>query len=127
MTADIGLRARLAAPAWIAALGAGVLVLAILAGVVIGEMPLPVETVAAVLANRLLGAAQSVDAIEAAIIWNYRLPRTLVAAACGAGLALSGVVLQALIRNALADPYLLGVSAGASTGAVAATSVRGSR
>ncbi|KFI32444.1 ABC transporter permease [Haematobacter missouriensis] len=121
MTADIGLRARLAAPAWIAALGAGVLVLAILAGVVIGEMPLPVETVAAVLANRLLGAAQSVDAIEAAIIWNYRLPRTLVAAACGAGLALSGVVLQALIRNALADPYLLGVSAGASTGAVAVT------
>lgn len=121
MIADINLRARLAAPVWIAALGVGVLVLAILAGVVIGEMPLPVETVAAVLANRLLGAAQAVDAIDAAIIWNYRLPRTLVAAACGAGLALSGVVLQALIRNALADPYLLGVSAGASTGAVAVT------
>ena len=85
MTADTDLRPRLAAPVWFAALGAGVLLLAVLAGVVIGEMPLPVETVAAVLGNRLLGTAQPVDAIDAAIIWNYRLPRTLVAAACGAG------------------------------------------
>lgn len=112
---------RLRKPAWAAVLWGGVLCLAILAGVVIGEMPLPPGTVAAVFSNRLLGGTHAVDAIDAAIIWNYRLPRTLVAAACGAGLALSGVVLQSLIRNALADPYLLGVSAGASTGAVAVT------
>ena len=102
---------------------AAVLLVAVLAGVVIGETPLPFSTVAAVFANNLWNAGHPVDPIEAGIIWNYRLPRTLVAAACGAGLALSGVVLQALIRNALADPYLLGVSAGASTGAVAVTRI----
>ncbi|NPD17559.1 iron ABC transporter permease [Xinfangfangia sp. D13-10-4-6] len=97
------------------------LMMAILLGVIIGETPLPLDTVAAVFANNLWNASYPVERIDAGIIWNYRLPRTLVAAACGAGLALSGVVLQALIRNALADPYLLGVSAGASTGAVAVT------
>ncbi|MBI6630833.1 FecCD family ABC transporter permease [Pontibaca salina] len=101
--------------------GGIVLLAAVLAGVAIGETPLPLPMVAAVTANNLWGAGYEVDLIDAGIIWNYRLPRTLVAAACGAGLALSGVVLQALVRNALADPYLLGVSAGASTGAVAVT------
>ncbi len=101
--------------------GAIVLLVAILAGVTIGETPLPLSMVAEVAANNLWGAGYDVDLIDAGIIWSYRLPRTLVAAACGAGLALSGVVLQALVRNALADPYLLGVSAGASTGAVAVT------
>jgi iron complex transport system permease protein len=105
---------------WIAQ-GPAVLILAILAGVVIGETPLPLSTVAAVFANRLWDAGLILDPIDAGIIWSYRLPRTLVAAGCGAGLALSGVVLQALVRNALADPYLLGVSAGAGAGAVAVT------
>ncbi len=102
-------------------LGAAALILAILIGVVVGETPLPLESVATVFANNLWGATYPVDRIDQGIIWSYRLPRTLVAAACGAGLALSGVVLQSLVRNALADPYLLGVSAGASTGAVAVT------
>ncbi|AJE45750.1 FecCD family ABC transporter permease [Celeribacter indicus] len=104
-----------------AAAGAAALALSILAGVIIGETPLPVATIAAVFANNLWGAGHAVDPIDAGIVWSYRLPRTLVAAACGAGLALSGVVLQSLVRNALADPYLLGVSAGAGTGAVAVT------
>ncbi|MFU8882505.1 MAG: FecCD family ABC transporter permease [Rhodobacterales bacterium] len=101
--------------------GAITLSVAILAGIVIGETPISLTTVAAVFANNLWNAGYYVDPIDAGIIWSYRLPRTLVAAACGAGLALSGVVLQALVRNALADPYLLGVSAGAGTGAVAVT------
>ncbi|KEJ95271.1 iron complex transport system permease protein [Pseudosulfitobacter pseudonitzschiae] len=105
---------------WIAQ-GAALLLLAILAGVIVGETPLPLSTVAASFANHLWNAGLAVDPIDAGIIWSYRLPRTLVAAACGAGLALSGVVLQALVRNALADPYLLGVSAGAGAGAVAVT------
>lgn len=104
-----------------AGVAAVVLTLSILGGVIIGETPLPLNTVLAVLANKLWGAGHIVDPIDAGIIWSYRLPRTLVAAACGAGLALSGVVLQSLVRNALADPYLLGVSAGAGTGAVAVT------
>ncbi|WP_304455558.1 iron ABC transporter permease [Nocardiopsis sp. YSL2] len=53
-----------------------------------------------------------------AIVWDDRLPRALVAAACGAGLGLCGVILQSLLRNPLADPYVLGISSGASTGAV---------
>lgn len=53
------------------------------------------------------------------IVWQLRLPRVLTAAAVGAGLALSGAVMQALTRNPLADPYLLGLSSGASLGAVA--------
>ncbi|WP_376877913.1 FecCD family ABC transporter permease [Albirhodobacter sp. R86504] len=91
---------------------------AVLIGTAIGETSLPLRTVIQTLANHLLGAEFTVDRIDAGIIWSYRLPRALVAAGCGAGLALTGVVLQALLRNPLADPYLMGLSAGASTGAV---------
>lgn len=101
--------------------GAGILLLAVLVGVVVGEAPLPLAGVRDVLTAKISGQPHGLDPIDAGIIWSYRLPRTLVAAACGAALALSGLVLQSLVRNALADPYLLGVSAGASTGAVAVT------
>jgi iron complex transport system permease protein len=53
------------------------------------------------------------------IVWQIRTPRVLLAAVVGAGLAAVGVVVQALVRNALADPFILGVSSGASVGAVA--------
>jgi iron complex transport system permease protein len=53
------------------------------------------------------------------VIWDYRLSRALVAVFCGAGLALCGAIMQAMLRNPLAEPYVLGISAGASTGAVA--------
>ncbi|MEE1890934.1 FecCD family ABC transporter permease [Pseudomonas carassii] len=95
------------------------LCLAMLAGVAIGETRISAEVVWQVLANQLWQAGHALDPIDAGIVWNYRLPRTLVAAACGAGLATCGVILQALLRNPLAEPYLLGLSAGASTGAVA--------
>lgn len=52
------------------------------------------------------------------IIWSLRLPRALLAMACGGGLALAGAVLQTLTRNPLADPWLLGISSGAGLGAV---------
>ena len=83
-----------------------------------GEIRMPAGTIGDVLANHLLGAGIEVDPIDDGIVWNYRLTRAIVAACCGAGLAVSGVVLQTLLRNTLADPYLLGISAGASTGAV---------
>ena len=54
------------------------------------------------------------------IIWQLRLPRAFAAFACGGLLALAGVLLQALLRNALADSYILGVSGGASLGALGA-------
>ena len=94
------------------------LLLAVLAGVAIGETPIAPGVVLHVLANKLWAAGYALDPIDEGIVWNYRLTRALVAAACGAGLATCGVVLQALLRNPLADPYLLGISAGASTGAV---------
>lgn len=94
------------------------LLAALLAGTAIGETNLSPRVVGQVLANHLWQAGYPVDPIDAGIVWNYRLTRTLVAAACGAGLATCGVILQALLRNPLAEPYLLGLSAGASTGAV---------
>lgn len=54
-----------------------------------------------------------------AIVWELRMPRTITAAVVGAGLGLAGAVMQSLTRNPLADPYLLGLSSGASLGAVA--------
>ncbi|WP_239000855.1 FecCD family ABC transporter permease [Jiangella asiatica] len=80
---------------------------------------------------RLLWAAVSggrVGADEATtyqIIWQVRTPRVLLAGVVGAGLSVVGVGVQALVRNALADPFVLGVSSGASVGAVAVTVVGG--
>ncbi|WP_046775903.1 FecCD family ABC transporter permease [Streptomyces yangpuensis] len=54
----------------------------------------------------------------ATIVWDVRMPRILLGAVVGAGLAVAGTVLQALVRNQLADPFLLGASSGASAGAV---------
>lgn len=105
---------------WTAALLAAAAILAALAlGAALGETAIPLETVAKTAANRLFDAGYNVNPIDAGIVWEYRLARAVVAACCGVALALSGVVLQALLRNALADPYILGISAGASTGAVA--------
>lgn len=59
-----------------------------------------------------------VSPLRDAIVWELRLPRVLVALGTGAGLALAGAVMQALTRNPLADPYLLGLSSGAALGAV---------
>lgn len=102
-------------------LGLAAFVVAVLAGICIGETPIPVSIVLQTLANKIFGSAYVLDPIDMGIIWNYRLPRAIIAACCGSGLAISGMVLQSLLRNALADPYLLGISAGASTGAVAVT------
>ncbi|NBA98292.1 iron ABC transporter permease [Pseudomonas sp. R5(2019)] len=94
------------------------LLVTLAAGVAIGETSISLPVIAQVLANKLWAAGYVLDPIDEGIVWNYRLTRALVAAACGAGLSISGVVLQSLLRNPLADPYLLGISAGASTGAV---------
>lgn len=99
-------------------LSAILLLLAIGAGTGIGEMAIPLDTTFFAVTNRLGWSAVAVDPIHQSVIWDYRLSRSLVAACCGAGLALCGAILQSLLRNALAEPYVLGVSAGASTGAV---------
>ncbi|MEV8637430.1 iron ABC transporter permease [Streptosporangium sp. NPDC051023] len=58
------------------------------------------------------------DPVNTKIILDYRIPRVLLAALAGAGLSIAGAVLQALVANPLADPYVLGISSGASVGAV---------
>lgn len=60
------------------------------------------------------------DSITATILWQIRLPRVLLAAAVGGTLALGGLVFQALLRNPLAEPYILGISGGSAIGAILA-------
>lgn len=57
---------------------------------------------------------------QESIVWGFRVPRVLMGLAVGAGLSISGAALQAMVRNVLADPYVLGISSGASTGAASA-------
>ncbi|MDT0343600.1 FecCD family ABC transporter permease [Streptomyces litchfieldiae] len=60
----------------------------------------------------------SITRLQDQAVWQFRLPRTLLAGLAGAGLALAGALMQAVVRNPLAEPYILGVSAGAGVGAV---------
>ncbi len=78
----------------------------------------PLDVWASVLHHLGLGDSP-LSTLRDGIVWQLRLPRVLTAAAVGAGLAISGAVMQSVTRNPLADPYLLGLSAGASLGAVA--------
>lgn len=82
-----------------------------------GAEPLPASVVVDVLQHRMTGTVT--DPAYDAIVWEIRLPRTLLALVVGAGLAVAGAGIQTLVRNPLADPYLLGVSSGASVGATA--------
>ncbi|TAV90125.1 iron ABC transporter permease [Rhizobium leguminosarum] len=84
----------------------------------IGEIAIPLATTAEAVSNRLFGTDFELSRIHQGIVWDYRLSRALVAACAGASLSLCGAILQALLRNPLAEPYVLGISAGASTGAV---------
>ena len=89
----------------------------------LGPVSIPAGTTIQVISQHLglpFASSAPVDASTDAIIWTVRLPRVLMGAAVGACLAISGAALQAMVRNMLADPYILGVSGGASTGAAAA-------
>lgn len=115
--------------------GAGYVVLVValvvaLAGVAafaigIGTVDIPVRQVIAVIAAHLRDDTAGLDALTDQIVWDFRTPRVLLAAVAGAGLSLAGVCLQTLVRNPLADPYVFGVSAGASLGAVIALTAGG--
>lgn len=113
-------------PAWLSIL---ILVPLTLVTVVLstgfGAEALPIRVVIDALGARLGGVPvdpainPAVDPAVDAIVWDIRLPRTLLALVVGAGLAVAGTGIQTLVRNPLADPYLLGVSSGASVGATA--------
>jgi iron complex transport system permease protein len=96
--------------------------IAIVAGIAIGSTPLPWSIVARALAVEILPAGlvdgSTLLPADISIVWLIRLPRVLVAAIVGAGLATAGVLMQGLFRNPLADPSLTGVGPGAVLGAV---------
>ncbi|WP_020575000.1 FecCD family ABC transporter permease [Actinopolymorpha alba] len=96
----------------------GVLALTALVSVAVGSRQIPLGTVLDVLVHR----DSSNDAI---VVWDLRIPRTLLGIAVGAALGLAGALMQALTRNPLADPGLLGVNAGAATAVVVAIAFLG--
>ncbi|MDY7563187.1 iron ABC transporter permease [Pseudomonas sp. 10B1] len=86
-----------------------------------GAAPVPAQIVWQILLHKLFGGGPDMPTWSAGqehIVWLIRVPRMLLGALVGAGLALTGAVLQAATRNPLADPHLLGVTSGATLGAV---------
>jgi iron complex transport system permease protein len=113
---------RLTRQAGLALGGAGLLLLAVFLAVSVGAVPVPLATVWGVLANHLVPGLVTPDWTQGreAIVWDIRVPRALLAALVGAGLGITGAALQAVTRNPLADPHLLGISSGGAFGAIAA-------
>jgi iron complex transport system permease protein len=106
---------RVAGPVLVAT---AVLLVAVVTGIAVGPARLSVPQVLAALATRLPWHPHvSVSAINTAIVWQIRLPRVLLGVLVGSMLAGGGASYQGIFRNPLADPYLLGVAAGAGLGA----------
>src|ERR687895_1245073 len=106
-----------------AVLSGGVLLVAVavVIGVGMGSVPVAPDDVLRALGHRLLGVGVGpADPAIETIVVDLRLPRVLGALLVGAGLSCAGTVFQALLRNPMADPYIIGTAAGASLGAVAA-------
>ncbi|CAA2155856.1 Hemin transport system permease protein HmuU [Methylobacterium brachiatum] len=117
-------RAALPGSGWLPWVSAALASLTLLGLVValamtVGEMRIPIPVALQALGNALFNLGYAVNPIQQGVLVDYRLSRALFAACCGGALAVCGIILQALLRNPLAEPYLLGISAGASTGAVA--------
>ncbi|MGQ0679894.1 MAG: FecCD family ABC transporter permease [Actinomycetota bacterium] len=98
----------------------GTVTVSTLLAVGVGAVTIAPGTAAAIIGNRVLPGAfdYSYTAIEDRIVWQFRLPRAIFSLLVGAGLAVVGAVLQAVVRNPLADPFLLGISSGGALGAV---------
>jgi iron complex transport system permease protein len=105
-------------PLWTCA-AAAFLVLAVTLGVLVGPIDLGLGPVLGSIGERLHvpGVSSTLSATEESILWDIRMPRVILAALVGGTLALAGATYQGVFRNPLADPYLLGVAAGAGLGA----------
>ncbi len=93
---------------------------AILLSVMVGSVRVPLERSVTILLQSLSGEEERGMEMERTILLSLRFPRTLLAGLVGAGLSVSGAIFQALLRNPLADPYILGVSSGSAVGAILA-------
>lgn len=91
----------------------------LLIGVALGSIYVPLSDIANIILNKLFSTALSPDIsnVSISIVWNLRLPRALLAFLVGGALAVSGTVMQSVLKNPLASSYTLGVSSGASLGA----------
>ncbi|MCL2391193.1 MAG: iron ABC transporter permease [Oscillospiraceae bacterium] len=91
----------------------------VLFGIAIGSVYIPPGNILRIIGHNIFAQdlAEHVTPAHAAIIWNLRLPRALLAFFAGAALSVSGAVMQSVLRNPLASSYTLGVSSGASFGA----------
>lgn len=106
----------------VAAVLAAALLLSLIAGCALGGASIPLPDALRFIGASLFGGEISRDDVTAyQIVWQIRAPRVLLAALVGAALAAAGAAIQSVVRNVLADPFLLGVSAGASVGAVTVT------
>lgn len=110
---------RMSVPPLLLTAGLAILLaLSVIGSLAFGSERLPLGDVFGAVRARIFGGATPSFVIDS-IVWELRLPRALLAAIAGAGLAIAGAAMQTLVRNPLADPYLLGVSSGASVGATA--------
>jgi iron complex transport system permease protein len=96
------------------------LIFIILLSVMMGSVKVPALRSIRILFQSILGLKATGNETERVIILSLRFPRAILAGLVGAGLSVSGATLQALLRNPLADPYILGVSSGAAVGAIVA-------
>lgn len=114
------LRRRMRYPTVLAG-GALLVLVSTFGSVLVGSVAVPPADVLSIAAHQMFPGwvADGGDPALQRIVWQYRMPRALLALLVGAGLALVGAVLQAVVRNPLADPFLLGASSGASFAAVA--------
>jgi len=103
-------------------LGFLALFLSLSVAVSVGAVSVSLPTVWGILVNKIIPGliAPEWSAGREAIVWDIRLPRAILASLVGAGLAIVGASLQAVTRNPLADPHLLGISAGGAFGAILA-------
>ncbi len=115
-----GVRA-LPAPVLLLALSCLLLVVILLAAS-FGSVPIPVGTIMQILLNGtgLFHFARQWDPTAEVIVWQVRMPVVIGTALVGAALAVAGVLFQGMLRNPLADPYLIGASSGAALGAAIA-------
>lgn len=94
------------------------LALSCFSGLLLGYLPLTISDVLQILLYQVgISGAASVNPGVADAVWDLRLPRMLLSAAVGMGLTLSGIIMQAMFKNPMADPYIMGISSGASLGA----------
>jgi iron complex transport system permease protein len=109
-------------PVLLAAGGVVALVVVLLLGVGFGSVAVAPGDTLGILAHRLLGldGTQTWSAAAETIVWDLRLPRVLEAMIVGLGLSVAGATFQGLLRNPLADPYVLGTASGAALGAAIA-------